>query len=81
MENNKQNAMLAVTTIDEDTGNTILVHIPMTLDAQFIDVLLNCGSNCENKESIYFELPIGADEYWKQLWTDMRSDKIDNTEL
>ena len=67
MENNKQNAMLAVTTIDEDTGNTILVHIPMTLDAKFIDVLLNCGSNCENKESIYDLL----DEYYIKYGGDL----------
>lgn len=80
MAENKQNSMITVTTIDETTGNTILVHIPMTLDAKMINVLLDLGSNCENKKAIQFELTENADVFWTNLWVDLQADEVEPNE-
>lgn len=75
MEQSKQNSAVVITTIDENTGKAILTYIPMTLDAELMSVLLKNGSNCENKEAIYFELEESMDEFWKEFWINLKGDE------
>ena len=71
----RQNACIMTTAIDETTGKTMLNYIPMALSSDILDVLLEYGSNCDNKEAIYFELTTDKDTFWKEFWNELKGDK------
>lgn len=71
MDNNKQNACLTTTLLDEDTGKMILTYVPLHIDSEILDLLLN-NSTCDNKIAISFELVTDADKYWQDMWDELK---------
>lgn len=74
MEACKQNSCLMTTTLDEETGKTMLTYIPMSLDFDRFEELLMAGKNCTNKECISFELDEDQEHFWNGMWTELRGE-------
>ena len=74
MEVNKQNACLMTTTFDEETGKTILTYIPMALDFELVNKLLEVGHNCNNKICVEFEIDTDENYFWEDMWSKLRSE-------
>ena len=62
-----QNACLMTTSIDEETGQTILTYIPLNIDYSVAEFFLENGT-CTNKIAVSFELEKSADEFWQGMW-------------
>lgn len=67
MDEKMQNACLTVTGVDEETGNTELFYIPLNIDTDTFEFLLENGS-CTNKEYVSFKLDETEDEFWNRMW-------------
>lgn len=67
MENYRQNACLMTTSINEETGKTMLTYIPLSIDISIVEFFLKNGT-CTNKNVVEFELEVTADECWEQMW-------------
>lgn len=71
---NKQNATLMITATDEITGEVKLTYVPMTLDLELLEFILDRGSNCENKNAVWFDLDEDEDTFWTNMWNDLMED-------
>ena len=64
---NQQNACLMTTSIDEETGKTILTYIPLNVGYSVVEFFLENGT-CTNNLAVEFELEESADEFWQGMW-------------
>ncbi|MDD6827977.1 MAG: hypothetical protein PUE12_18060 [Oscillospiraceae bacterium] len=77
MEKNKQNATLMTTSIGDD-GEVNLTYIPLHLNINALEYILqNCRAD-DNNKAINFILDCdSAEEFWKDMWESLE-DEIDN---
>ena len=62
-----QNACLMTTSINEETGKTMLMYIPLSIDVSIVEFFLKKGT-CTNNSAIEFELETNAEEFWEEMW-------------
>ena len=74
MDKLAQNSCIITTSVDEETGKTMLMYIPTALNAEILDVLLEVGKECANKEAVYFELEEDGNTFWERMWAQLKED-------
>ena len=73
MEKNKQNATLMTTSIGDD-GEVNLTYIPLHLNINALEYILqNCRAD-DNNKAITFILDCDAEEYWRDMWTQIEGE-------
>ena len=65
-----QNSCLMVTSVDDETNNTVLTYIPLSLDLSVVDFFLKNGT-CENKNAYGFDIDQTEEDFWKTMWADL----------
>lgn len=70
MNEHSQNACLMTTCIDDETGNTILTYIPLSVSIGVVEFFLENGT-CTNNHAISFELDETAEQFWKGMWQEL----------
>ena len=68
---NKQNAALMVTATDEATGEVKLTYVPMALDLELLSTFLHMGSNCDNKNAVWYDIDEDEETFWANMWNDL----------
>ena len=67
MEKNKQNATLMTTSIGDD-GEVNLTYIPLHLNINALEYILqNCRAD-DNNKAITFILDCDSEKYWRDMW-------------
>lgn len=73
MEKNKQNATLMTTSIGDD-GEVNLTYIPLHLNINALEYILqNCRAD-DNNKAITFILDCDSEEYWRDMWTQIEGE-------
>lgn len=70
MKRKDQNATLMVTSIDEETGKTILTYIPIHVYPSIVEFFLKHGE-CKNNRAVYFELDTDEKTFWENMWNEI----------
>lgn len=77
MEENKQNAALMTTSVD-DNGEINLTYIPLRVDMEALEYILHhCRADNNNKAITFILTYDSAEEFWKDMWESLE-DEIDN---
>lgn len=77
MEENKQNAALMTTSVD-DNGEINLTYIPLRVDMEALEYILHhCRADNNNKAITFILTYDSAEEFWKDMWKSLE-DEIDN---
>ena len=77
MEENKQNATLTTTSVD-DNGEINLTYIPLHVDMEALEYILHHCRADDNNKAITFILDYdSAEEFWKDMWESLE-DEIDH---
>ena len=77
MEKNKQNATLMTTSIGDD-GEVNLTYIPLHLNINALEYILqNCRADDNNKAITFILDCDSSEEFWKDMWKSME-DEIDH---
>ena len=77
MEENKQNVALMTTSVD-DNGEINLTYIPLHVDMEALEYILNHCRADDNNKAITFILDCdSAEEFWKDMWESLE-DEIDH---
>ena len=74
MNEKSQNATLMTTSIDEETGKTMLIYIPLNVDISVVNFFLKNGT-CTNNQAVEFELKVTGDEFWTEMWKDLTGEE------
>ena len=74
MDEKMQNACLVTTGFDEETGNTELFYIPLSIDISVVEFLLKNGT-CANNQAVSFKLDETEDEFWSRMWKDLTGEE------
>lgn len=67
---NEQNACLMVTTKDEE-GKDCVNYIPLSIGMDVVQFFFDNGSNCENKEAVWFKLDCDEKTFWTDMWNEL----------
>ena len=67
----EQNACLMTTSVDEETGKTMLMYIPLNVDYSVVQFFIDNGT-CTNKLAVEFELDVDAADYWSNMWKTLK---------
>ena len=77
MEENKQNATLIATSVD-DNGEINLTYIPLHFDIEALEYILHHCRADNNNKAITFILPYdSAEEFWKNIWESLDDEIVE----
>lgn len=68
---NEQNSCLMITAYDEDNKGQVY-YIPMALDSELLNAILENGSNCENKDVVMFDVDTDEKTFWNDMWEGLK---------
>ena len=77
MEENKQNATLITTSVD-DNGEINLTYIPLHFDIEALEYILHHCRADNNNKAITFILDCdSSEEFWKDIWESLDDEIVE----